>query len=141
MINKISKTLWARCGIVAVLLGLAGCTGMYMGLESQDEEVPQLTQEQIHASADIRRITPRSVHRMLRERQHADDMAQVLHDVAEQLGPKIVHYSYLIAPRDVLLVTVWNHPELNKPSGQLPNELAGRTVGPDGPIFYPYTGR
>src|SRR5690625_460145 len=141
MINKISKTLWARCGMVAVLLGLAGCTGMYMGLESQDEEVPQLTQEQIHASADIRRITPQSVQRLRAERQAADDIAQARHDVAEQLEPKNVDYSYLIAPSDVLLVTVWNHPELNNPSGQLTNELAGRTVGPDGTIFYPYIGR
>src|SRR5690625_3146669 len=122
--------------MVAVLLGLAGCTGMYMGLESQDEEVPQLTQEQIHASADIRRITPQSVQRLRAERQAADDIAQARHDVAEQLEPKNVDYSYLIAPSDVLLVTVWNHYELNNTSGKLMNELEGSMLVRAETIFY-----
>lgn len=141
MMTKILKKLGASGTTLLLLLGLAGCTGMYMGIEAEDEEVPRLTQEQIHARADIRRITPETVQRLRAEQQATEDITQARHDVAEQLEPQDVDYTYLIAPSDVLLVTVWNHPELNNPSGQLTNELAGRTVGPDGAIFYPYIGR
>lgn len=137
----IFKKWWARGGVCALLLWLAGCTGMYMGIEAQDEEVPKLSREQIHASADIRRITPETIQRLQAEEQARRDIAQARHDSAEKLEPKNADYSYLIAPSDVLLVIVWNHPELNNPAGQLTNELAGRTVGPDGSIFYPYIGR
>src|SRR5690625_4839933 len=112
MINKISKTLWARCGMVAVLLGLAGCTGMYRGRESPEEAVSELTLERSRASADIRGIRPQSVQRVGAERQAADDIAEDRLDVAEQLELNSVDYCDLIAPSDVFLVTVWNHPAL-----------------------------
>jgi len=119
---------------------LAGCTGMYMGIEAQEEEVPKLTKEQIHARADIHRITPESVQRLRAEMQAHTDIAQARRD-ASTLEPPKNDYTYLVAPSDVLLVTVWNHPELNNPSGQLTNELAGRTVRSDGTFFYPYIGQ
>ncbi|HEY9034363.1 MAG TPA: polysaccharide biosynthesis/export family protein [Pseudomonadales bacterium] len=49
--------------------------------------------------------------------------------------------SYRIGPNDVLFITVWNHPELTVPSGpQFGGETNGRTVRPDGTLFYPYIG-
>lgn len=113
---------------------------MYVGIEAQDEEVPKLTQEQIHAHADIRRITPQTVQALRAQAQADADIRQARMDAA-RLEPDRSHYIYEVAPTDVLLVTVWNHPELNNPAGQLTNEVAGRTVGPDGSFFYPYIGR
>jgi polysaccharide biosynthesis/export protein len=49
--------------------------------------------------------------------------------------------TYRIGPHDRLLITVWDHPELNDPGGEkiLP-ELAGKVVDDDGQLYYPYVG-
>lgn len=48
-------------------------------------------------------------------------------------------YEYLVAPGDVLRVTVWEHPELTNPSGT-DEELSGRVVNADGRLYFPYVG-
>ena len=49
--------------------------------------------------------------------------------------------AYRIGPQDRLLITVWEHPELNDPGGEkiLP-EMAGKVVDENGELYYPYVG-
>ena len=48
-------------------------------------------------------------------------------------------YDYLVAPQDVLRITVWNQPELTNPANTT-TELSGRVVNSDGMMFFPYVG-
>lgn len=49
---------------------------------------------------------------------------------------------YKVGSQDVLLITVWDHPELTLPLGQYRTDnAAGTNVDEEGYIFYPYIGR
>jgi len=49
---------------------------------------------------------------------------------------------YTVGPLDILLVTVWDHPELTMPLGQYRTDAAtGMVIDEDGYLFYPYIGR
>jgi len=144
-IQRLTTIRWGalatRLVFVATAFSLTACTGMYMGLSADDERADRLlSEDEIKAYADIYRITPEAVQRLQSEEQADGDIKQARRE-ASKLTPNSTDYIYTVAPRDVLQVTVWNHPELNNPAGQITNETAGRTVGPDGYIFYPYVGR
>lgn len=136
-----------KWGILIGATSLVGCSlvpGQYLGVTPKIDETAQAYvydttgTEQLEDRADIFSITPSAVAKQIQEREAADAKLAGIRAVAttEPATP----YSYTVAPQDVLRVTVWNHPELNNPSGVL-NDLQGRIVNNDGYFFYPYAGQ
>lgn len=56
------------------------------------------------------------------------------------MDPALATREYRIGPGDVLAVVVWEHPELTNPYGDRRAAGDGTEVGPDGRIFFPYSG-
>lgn len=82
---------------------------------------------------DIQRITPELLTRMA--------VGTVPPRMVDPLSAEALSYEYRIAPFDVLMVTVWDHPELTTPTGQFRSpEENGNRVNADGTMYYPYVG-
>ncbi|WLT30001.1 polysaccharide biosynthesis/export family protein [Geothrix sp. PMB-07] len=49
---------------------------------------------------------------------------------------------YRVGPQDVLLITVWDHPEITLPLGQFRTDAAtGMVIDEDGFLYFPYVGK
>ncbi len=119
---------------LATVLSLSACSilpGMRNQIDSADAndkpipglEVVPLTAEVLFAEA---------------LKSAAATRAAGLQTVPESSDP----YVYRIGTGDVIRVVIWEHPELNNPSGQAQGDSAssGRIIEPDGTMFFPYIG-
>jgi polysaccharide biosynthesis/export protein len=126
---KTRSKLTPVLGLLLACLVITGC------VSAPGMQMDTSTAALIRARADLFTIDADTLRQMAQERR-----AQAASQATARSGFAVGSgYEYLVAPQDVLRVTVWNHPELTNPSGTR-DELVGRVVNADGRFFFPYAG-
>lgn len=131
MTLPIHKTL-----LLLLILTLAGCA-LAPGMKRSDKE---LSDVELPVMKDGKlttgkvKVTPLTA-QLIVEREGATKQA------IQIPKPDSAAEGYRIGPHDRLLITVWEHPELNDPGAEkIPLEQAGKVVQDDGTVYYPYAG-
>lgn len=154
MMIQLMKSYFA----LLIACSLAACTivpGQHMSPFSRQSSVEMPTRESDEAILKKLNIQTINAELIIKLEQNYSNYSLAPDNVANhyfdyRIGSKAIkgvpvtnepYTQYRVGPRDILNITVWDHPELTIPAGEFRSaESAGNVVGEDGTFFYPYVG-
>lgn len=118
--------------IAALSLLLCACRapGMKLNVEAS---APETRTQMQGLSVTLRPLNAETIRRQPAPVDSPDSLVDLL-------APGLP--AYRVGPQDILMVTVWDHPELTLPLGQMrTDEATGFVVDEEGCLYYPHVGR
>jgi polysaccharide biosynthesis/export protein len=128
----VGQARMGRCIALGFALMLTACVSPGMKLNVKPGSRPTTTQMD-GLSVTLHPLDPQ----LLKTRgARAIEPSSLAELVVEKVPP------YRIGPQDVLLVTVWDHPEITLPLGQFRTDAStGMVVDEDGFLYFPFVGK
>jgi len=121
--------------VLTLALFVSGCA-ISPGMNMRDEPSSQRGVYKTDSGVMIVPITADLIYKQATQKKRVSTSV-----LMAQRKKDLQRYKYKIGPRDVLNITVWDHPELTIPAGEFRSaEAAGHLVAEDGSIFYPFAG-